>query len=393
MDTPPTENYSVPIKGFVASKQTYLFNTLKKHQFTGELILSYPGNLEWKFYIYLGRIVYGTGGEHSVRRWRRNLGAYLPEIASDQSFLERELQWIADQEIKICWEYDLLKRWLSLEKTSRNQVWEMINAILIEIFFDLNQVPEVTFLLNKDVDVPFSEQIFLIDSNKIITPAWKLWQQWLAVELGDRSPNKALAIKTPQELRLRCPPKVYQVFTKLINGRNTIRDLAWQLKRDLNQVGRLLLPYIQEGYISLNSIADLQPPVSQSTIVQPEKTFLVACIDDSLAICHTMSGIVKPAGYRFLAINDPIKAIASILASKPDIIFLDLVMPNANGYEICASVRKLSFFRNTPIIILTANDGMVERMRTKIVGATDFLSKPIEPDEVLNMISKHCPLT
>jgi len=77
MDTPPTENYSVPIKEFVASKQTYLFNTLKKHQFTGELTLSYPGNTEWKFYLNLGRIVYGTGGEHSVRRWRRNLTAYF----------------------------------------------------------------------------------------------------------------------------------------------------------------------------------------------------------------------------------------------------------------------------------------------------------------------------
>ncbi|MBE9222082.1 response regulator [Cyanobacterium stanieri LEGE 03274] len=392
MDTPPTQNYSVPIKEFVASKQTYLFNTLKKHQFTGELTLSYPGNTEWKFYLNLGRIVYGTGGEHSVRRWRRNLGAYLPEIATDQAFLERELQWIADQrEIKICWDYDLLKRWLSLEKISRNQVLAMINAMLMEIFFDLNQVPEIVFRLDPDFDIPLSEQIFLIDSNKIITPAWKSWQQWLGAKMADRSPNKALMIKYSEELKLKCPPKVYQVFTKLINGRNTIRDLAWQLKRDLHQVGKLLLPYIEEGYISLNSIADLPPPVSATTIVQPENTILVACIDDSPAICQTLHSIVKPAGYRFVAITDPIKAIATILASKPDIIFLDLVMPNANGYEICASIRKLSFFRNTPIVILTSNDGMVERMRTKIVGATDFLSKPIQPDEVLNMISKHRP--
>jgi len=151
------------------------------------------------------------------------------------------------------------------------------------------------------------------------------------------------------------------------------------------------LPYIEEGYISLNSIADLPPPVSATTIVQEERNILVACIDDSPAICQTLQSIVTPAGYRFLAITDPIKAIATILASKPDIIFLDLVMPNANGYEICASIRKLSFFRNTPIVILTSNDGMVERVRTKIVGATDFLSKPIQPDEVLNMISKHRP--
>jgi chemotaxis family two-component system response regulator PixG len=83
------------------------------------------------------------------------------------------------------------------------------------------------------------------------------------------------------------------------------------------------------------------------------------------------------------------RAIATLLARKPDVIFLDLVMPNTNGYEICSQLRKLACFQDTPIVILTGNDGLVDRVRAKLVGASDFLSKPIDADIVLNTIRKH----
>lgn len=388
MDTPTTEKYSVPIKGFVASKQTYLFNTLKKHQFSGELLLIYPGRAEWRFYIYLGRIIYGSGGEHSVRRWRRNLTAYIPEIAGDHKYLEQEIRSITPETVKFCWEYELLRRWLLDGKTNREQAIKMVNGIITEIFFDLNQASEITFHLNSEKGIPISEQMFLIDANQVIVPAWRQWQSWINAKLGDRSPNKAAIIKQEDLLKQKTTPKTYLAFTKLLNGRNTLRDLALSFKRDLTQLANLLLPYIQQGYIELVTVADLPSPVSHRTIIQSEQSPLIACIDDSPMICQTMAKILQPQ-YRFLGITEPIKAIAEILASKPDLIFLDLMMPHTNGYEVCSSLRKLSLFRQTPIIIVTSNDSMIHRVRTKIIGASDFLAKPIDPNEVINMIHKH----
>ncbi|MBL1210660.1 response regulator [Geminocystis sp. GBBB08] len=390
MDTPNKENYSVPIKGFVASKQTYLFNTLKKHQFSGEVRLVDPGKAEWRFYLYMGRLVYATGGEHSVRRWRRNLAAYLPSIATDTDYLEEQIQSISPDNIKFCWEYELLRRWLLNKRAERESVIRMLNSILTEIFFDLNQTTEITFHLNTEVNVPISEQIFLLDANQVIVPSWQQWQTWMNLRLGDRSPNKAPVIRSPEMLQTRISPKTYQAFTKLFNGRNSLRDLSLQLKRDLPQFSSSLLPYIQEGYIDLVSVADLPTPISFPTVIQSvDKSLLIACIDDSPIIGQTMATVLKKAGYQFISITDPLKAIAQVLAIKPDLIFLDLVMPNANGYEICASLRKLSMFRQTPIIIITSNDGMIERMRTKMVGASDFINKPINTEELLNVVSKH----
>lgn len=390
MDTPNKENYSIPIKGFVASKQTYLFNTLKKHQFSGLVKLVYPGKTQWHFYLSMGRLIYGTGGEHSVRRWRRNLAAYLPNIATDASYLETEIRSISADTIKFCWEYELVRRWLVNGKADREGVMKMINGILTEIFFDLNQTTEITFHLDNKIQIPLSEQIFLVDANQFIVPAWQQWQTWISIRLGDRSPNKAPVIRSGEQLQEHTSPKTYAAFTKLFNGRNTLRDLSLQLKRDLNQFSSSLLPYIQQGYIDLVSVADLPAPISPPTVIQiDENAPIIACIDDSPLICDTMNNILKKAGYQFIGITEPMKAIAKVLATKPDLIFLDLVMPHTNGYEICASLRKLSFFRQTPIIVVTSNDGMIERVKTKMAGASDFIAKPINPDELLNIVSKY----
>lgn len=391
MEIPNQDNNSIPIKGFVASKQSYLFNVLKKHQFSGELQLVHPGREQWRFYLYMGRLICATGGNHSVRRWRRNLAAFLPEVASDTAFLEQQLKSVSAEKVKFCWEYELVRNWLVQGRVNRDGVIKMVNSILTEIFFDLNQTVEISFFLNSKVNIPLDEQIFLLDASQVIVPAWQQWQQWVSLRLGDRSPNKAPVIRSAQQLQQKTSPKTYEIFSKLFNGRNTLRDLAVQFKRDLPQFSGSLLPYIQQGYIDLVSVLDLPAPISPVTEVQRVENYapLIAVIDDSPMICETMSIILKKVGYRFLGITEPLKAIAQILATKPDLIFLDLVMPDTNGYEICASLRKLSLFRNTPIIILTSNDGMIERVRTKIIGASDFMAKPINAEEVLVIVNKH----
>ena len=90
-----------------------------------------------------------------------------------------------------------------------------------------------------------------------------------------------------------------------------------------------------------------------------------------------------------MSITEGRKAVPTLLTRKPDMVFLDLVMPETNGYEICSQLRKISRFRNLPIIILSGNDGLVDQVRARLLGASDFLSKPIEPVVILSVIQKH----
>jgi chemotaxis family two-component system response regulator PixG len=166
------------------------------------------------------------------------------------------------------------------------------------------------------------------------------------------------------------------------------------MKRDVLQVSRSLLPYIQAGWIELVSIPDLAAPFNAAVPKQPTTKVapagsLVACVDDSPLVCQTMEALLTAAGYQFVGVENGLRAIATMLTRKPDVIFLDLVMPNTNGYEICAQLRKLPSFKQTPIIILTGNDGIVDRVRAKLVGASDFLSKPVDGGKVLSVIRKY----
>jgi two-component system, chemotaxis family, response regulator PixG len=106
----------IPIENFEASKQIGLFQVLKQDRFSGELSFKNALDLEWTFFLYLGRIIYVTGGKHPIRRWRRNLVTYLPQIAKE---LPQELKAInlePASEILLTWDYYLLSIWIEQQK-------------------------------------------------------------------------------------------------------------------------------------------------------------------------------------------------------------------------------------------------------------------------------------
>jgi CheY-like chemotaxis protein len=232
----------------------------------------------------------------------------------------------------------------------------------------------------------------------------QVWEAWQQAALVDFSPNLAPVISKARELQRQTSPLAYHNLVALADGNQSFRDLAVKLRQNLVPLTQSLMPYIRKGLIEVVEVADVNyssnsvtPPKSQpaqaqtSAIpVQPQpSTPLVVYIDDSPNDSRTMSYILSQAGYRFINVQDPVKALPTLLEHKPDLIFLDLVMPVANGYEICAQIRRISAFKDTPVIILTSNDGIVDRVRAKMVGSSGFLTKPIESDKVLKTLQRH----
>jgi len=383
----------IPFREFTALKQAGFFENLKQPRFSGQLLLISPRN-KWVFYLYLGRLVYATGGNHPVRRWRRNVVAHFPQIPTHMSAIQTEIDQLPLDEQNHCWEYELLCFWVEQHKVSLEQAAKMIRQTIVEVLFDVTQAMQVTCELKPDRHLPFSSRLVLIDAEQVIGDAQKAWHAWQSAKIADRSPDMAPVITQPQELEQQTNPQIYQTLSQLLDGQQTLRDLSVRMKRDVLTVTRSLLPYVQRGLVKLVEIPDIPPPIlpidqdlEEQILVNQKIT--IACVDDSPLICQTMEKIITGAGYSFIGINDALRAIAILLAKKPDLIFLDLIMPNANGYEICSQLRKLSFFKHTPIVILTGNDGLVDRVRAKMVGSSDFIGKPIDKAIVLDTIRKH----
>jgi chemotaxis family two-component system response regulator PixG len=268
----------------------------------------------------------------------------------------------------------------------------MIRAVITEVLFDVAQAMQVTSQVKEDSSL--STSLMPIDVQEAIAEAYQLWQVWRNAMVADYSLNSAPIIKQPEKLRERTSAPVYQNLSRVLNGQYTLRDLASIMKRDVMEVTRSLQFYIQLGLVELINVADLPAPVNTPVAKKPTAIatpggFLVACVDDSPLVCQTMEALLVAAGYQFVGVNDALRAFSILLTRKPDLVFLDLVMPNTNGYEICSKLRKLPSFQNTPIVILTGNDGIVDRVRAKLVGASDFLSKPVDAETVLGVIRKH----
>ena len=382
----------ISIRDFNAAKQVGLFETLKQSRFSGKLLLTGPDEVSWTFHLYLGRLMYATGGSHPVKRWRRTLAAYCPQIPTDHSTLQREISIVNKENFTIGWEYELLCLWIERKKINREQVTQVVDAVITEVLFDITQAMQIAYELQPTNALPM--RLVLIDAEQVILKTQHRWQAWQAAKVADRSPNRAPIIRQPAQLQKCTSDNVYTSLTKLLNGQRTLRDLAVLLKRDVVDVTRSLMPYVQSGLVELMTVPDWPPPISppvnkSASVAYPNPSPLIACVDDSPMVCQTMEEILTAAGYQFLAVNDPLRAIAVLLSRKPDVLFLDLVMPNANGYEICSQLRKLPVFRETPILILTGNDGIVDRVRAKMSGSTDFLSKPVEAEPVLAAIRRH----
>jgi len=115
---------------------------------------------------------------------------------------------------------------------------------------------------------------------------------------------------------------------------------------------------------------------------------LIIYIDDSPMDSKIMGDILQDAGFRFRNIQESTHALPLLIEHKPQLIFLDLVMPVANGYEICSQVRRVSLFKGIPIVIVTSNNTLADRVHAKVVGASGFLSKPIQREKVLKTVHR-----
>ncbi len=376
------------MKEFNLSTQAELFATLKQVRFSGQLMLIGPKGSKWTVYLHLGYILYATGGIHPVKQWYRNLATFLPEKIAEISTWESEVSEIAVEDNNRCWQYQLLCWWVEQGKITREQATRIIWSTLLEIWFDITQTKEVAYEL-KQVRSS-SKGIVLLDASRVIAEVERQWLAWQKAKMTDYSPNLVPVIKQLDQLQQRTSATVFQMLTQLLNGQKTLRDLAMEMRRELSAVTGFLLPYIQSGLVELINVPDLPAPVlaasTNNNIQQP----LIACVDDSPLICQSLEKFFAKKGYRFVGINEPLRAFNVLLALKPDLIFLDLMMPNTNGYEVCEKLRRIAVFRNTPIVILTGNDGVIDRMRAKLVGASDFLSKAkVDGETVLEILNKH----
>lgn len=115
----------------------------------------------------------------------------------------------------------------------------------------------------------------------------------------------------------------------------------------------------------------------------------VMVIDDSKTIRRTAETLLKKEGCEVVTATDGFEALAKISDEKPQIIFVDIMMPRLDGYHTCALIKNNQMFKNVPVIMLSSKDGLFDKARGRIVGSEQYLTKPFTREELLGAIRKH----
>lgn len=115
----------------------------------------------------------------------------------------------------------------------------------------------------------------------------------------------------------------------------------------------------------------------------------VMVIDDSKTIRRTAETLLKREGAEVVTATDGFEALAKIADQRPQIIFVDIMMPRLDGYQTCALIKNNQVFKHTPVIMLSSKDGLFDKARGRIVGSEQYLTKPFTREELIEAIRKH----
>jgi twitching motility two-component system response regulator PilG len=117
---------------------------------------------------------------------------------------------------------------------------------------------------------------------------------------------------------------------------------------------------------------------------------VVMVVDDSQTVRNIMALIVHRLGYRSVRARSALEALSMLTELVPDLIFLDITLPGMDGLDVCKVIKNHQRTKHVPVIMLSGNDQVLDRVMGRLAGAEDYITKPFEPDIIRQCVAKYC---
>ncbi|HEY9909304.1 MAG TPA: response regulator [Thermosynechococcaceae cyanobacterium] len=338
----------------------------------------------WFVFFLNGQIIYAADTDSSLSR----LTDYLHRYDAARSIPTLTLPSIAALSAP---EYAYLWALLENRTLTPAQGRSIIHSMVQETLFDLLSLHQGSFIF--ELSPALAPQLTTLEIGPLLARGMKQVQEWKQLHPHIQSPDQCPSATNLEALQKSLSAHTFEMLQRYVDGKTSLRQIARYLNREILTVARAIYPYVQKGLIQLG-----YPVVTGVGFkgVQPHefdrwqvKTPRVVCIDDGATIRETVESILNQQGYEATALGNPLKALSLVFQLQPDLILCDIAMPELDGYEICAMLRKSTVFRRIPIVMLTGKDGFIDRVRARMVGATDYLTKPFGENELLMLVEKY----
>ena len=115
----------------------------------------------------------------------------------------------------------------------------------------------------------------------------------------------------------------------------------------------------------------------------------IMVVDDSPTICRLVATTLQKRNYEVVTASDGMEALAKMNEITPDLILLDITMPRLDGYQLCKIIKSNETTKHIPVIMLSGKDGFFDKIKGRMVGALDYVTKPFKPDALVRIVAKH----
>jgi twitching motility two-component system response regulator PilG len=341
-----------------------------KRQVSGKLTVSDPEHdgLVWQLYLGRGQIHYAHSNCGQAERTLCLLQQYHPEIT--------RAEW---QRASSDYEYlfDLYKENRIGVEQLKNILLEFTQEALVRVLTITKA--KVQFQKNLDLE-PILISAPLVEA---IEPLRNQISEWLKLRPEISSPLLIFSLQDgdsfQKELLTRINNRsLANALQKELSKNVCLYQIADRLRIDTLKLAKLLYPSLKQGSIKVgafNSVNDRPRPV-------------IACIDDSNTVQRQIKLTLEASGYEVLCLLDPARALTTMVRKKPKLILLDINMPDIDGYQLCRQLRQSALFQKIPIVMLTGRDGNIDRLLAKMAGATDYFTKPVKTQQLIDLVAR-----
>lgn len=233
--------------------------SLNRQKFTGILTITAQNDQQkWEMFFHQGEYLWTEGGYHTNRSWQRNFNYYCPGINQETIVLRHQPQM---RSLNYC----LLNILIQRKIIERKQAQALIENRSQEILFDLLQKEyHDTLKLSREstsahylLKSGFSLSLASVNFEQKLFKAKTAWSNWGSKGLASCSPHHAPLLHREGDLQQIVPDLIFINMSRLLNGKQTLRDLAVRMDKNVLEVTCGIIPYFFKGYLRLLEIADL----------------------------------------------------------------------------------------------------------------------------------------
>ncbi len=173
----------------------------------------------------------------------------------------------------------------------------------------------------------------------------------------------------------------------------------WEEQADMEPTSALCTK-LALGYLNLRQSNSALPHLLQAArmdrgneslaaaLEQVSRRPLILVVDDSRTVQRMVLSTLEKELFRVQIAEDGLQALAKLNEETPSLILLDITMPRMDGYQVCKVITGNDAFKHIPVVMLSGKDGFFDKVRGRMVGAKDYITKPFEADALVKSVRK-----